>query len=134
MDRNLRGDSLTVAMNKRIHALIGEEKLKDLGLDACWAWERRTAGSVCRHCGRGYYEHSNPKTDYFSPSLPDDLRVAMVTAAVEKFGEMTLCAEVLRIALGPTQEVYETLNASLLALPAPAIAEAIDRLILEERK
>jgi hypothetical protein len=117
MDRNLRGDSLTVAMNKRIHALVkpGEE------------WHRHKAGNP--YC---CFKTNDP--DYFSPELHDSLRVAMVTAAVEKFGEMTLCAEVLRIALGPTQEVYETLNASLLALPAPAIAEAIDRLILEERK
>jgi hypothetical protein len=109
MDRNLRGDSLTVAMNKRIHALVkpGEE------------WHRHKAGNP--YC---CFKTNDP--DYFSPKLEDDLRVAMVTAAVEQMGKKaSLALAGMWIKVGCD---------SPWMLPAPAIAEAIDRLILEERK
>lgn len=105
--------------NKRIHALLGGcwhemAEVVDSGLDTSGRMQYRYG---CRGCSTLDVDPQNPVPDYFSETLPDNLRVAMVRAASERFGHI----EVIK-AISSGQ--YTVLNA-----PAPAIAEAIDRLI-----
>lgn len=113
--------------NQRIHELLGN----------CWhEWEYHenyhTRWHRCKKCGWDEIGGiSIPKSgpDYGSKELPDSLRVAMVTAAYEVFGADAVMDEVAKNA--PERELYGWLT-RCLSIPAPQIAEAIDRLIVEE--
>lgn len=92
-------------------------------------------------CGEWIEVERNDKGEYtFNPNfwsseLPDNLRVAMVTAAREKFGRFDTGTALMEL----TDEGGLHYNPNLdnghmsdfMALPAPVIAEAIDRLIQE---
>jgi hypothetical protein len=111
--------------SQRIHALAFP--------DACWhdVKSKAVKGSTVFFCSKcpkesGLYRVFEPP-DYFSDHLPDNLRVAMVTAAKAKFGEA-----VVDDAL--TNKWLDDNYSSVWALPAPAIAEAIDRLLVDAKE
>jgi hypothetical protein len=124
---NIKPGLETREASQRIHALVFPD-----GCFHQWGYSLSRGHNVCA-CGE-VLEDGTENPDYFSDTLPDNLRVAMVTAAVEKFGELSTLAGFTKVAHADKLqwEKFGSFNLTLLSMPAPAIAEAIDRLLREE--
>lgn len=106
-----------------------------LKLGECWHEWRSSYDPAkprfdCKHCfeTKGWAEPCfNP--NYFARDLPDNIRVDMVTAAIDKFGVRGFVAEGMQKAMNEPLWNYQY---RMLYAPASVIAEAIYTLIQEQ--